>query len=184
MSGCFCFSTLGGYEYPMAVVDGTIEIQKDDFADALGYALREYLRENLDDPESGNRGSGDKFIWFNNVSAVLASQDHKLPFIALSKELGGVSNDLGHNNSGGFKRQPYTIQLVYDSAQHSDLIDKACQLITEIHNDTGSGPDYGYNMKPVSDPEVTSQPEDRTTYSDHEHQEQSAEVQLQGVYGG
>lgn len=169
----------------MAVNDNNeIEIRKDDFADALGWALREYLRENLTDPESGSRTDGDKFVWFNDPKSVLDKDGHDLPFIAISKTRGGYSRDLGHDGMGSRKMQPYNIQLVYDTPDHADLIDKACQLISEIKNQTGAGPDYGYDLSVVHDTEMTSQPNDRTNYADHRFQEQAAEAAIQATYGG
>lgn len=165
----------------MAVQNGEIVIQKNDFADSVAYSIREYLRKNLSDP-NGSRESGDKFIWAANVDSVLSKDVHQLPFIAISKD-GGFSEDLGHDGHGQNKQQSYTIRLVYDEVANSDLLDKACQLISEIQNQQNSGPDYEYDMSPVSDSRVTSQPDDRTDYSDHRYKEESADVTLRGIFG-
>jgi hypothetical protein len=167
----------------MVLNNGNIEIAREDFADSLKYAIREFLRKNLDDPISGSRENGDKFVWAANTHAVLDKKAHKVPFIAISKS-GGNSRDLGHDGSGQNKRQSFDVQFVFDSPKNSDVIDRACQLISEIENQQGSGPDYGYDFRPVSDSEVTAQPQDRSNYVDHQYQEQAAEIMFRGIYGG
>lgn len=162
--------------------ENLIVIQKNDFADSVAYSIREYLRKNLSDPESGSRESGDKFIWAANVDSVLSKDVHKIPFVSISKD-GGFSRDLGHDGHGQNKQQSYTLRLVYDSVSNSDLLDKVCQLISEIDNDQDSGPDYNFDLRPVSDSEVTSQPDDRTDYSDHRYKEEAADVTVRGIFG-
>lgn len=167
----------------MVLNGNQIEITREDFADSLKYAIREFLRKNLDDPISGDREDGDKFIWAANTKAVLDKKAHKVPFIAISKS-GGNSRDLGHDGSGQNKRQSFDLQFVFDTPVNSDVIDRACQLISEIENQQGSGPDYDFDFRPVSDSEVTAQPQDRSDYVEHQFQEQSAEIMFRGIFGG
>lgn len=167
----------------MSEQNGAVIIDKRTFFDAVGYSMREYLRDKLNDPKSGDRDPADKFVWFSKVDAVLGKDEHEVPFIAISKA-DGNSDDLGHDNQGAFKRGSYTIQLVYESAHNADLIDQAVDLLAEIDNDQGSGPDYDYDFSPCNSPDHTGGPTDRDQYSDHQHNETAADFTIRAAYGG
>ena len=167
----------------MSESNEAVIIDQATFFDAVGWSLREYLRENLSDPMSDSRHEADKFVWFKKVEAVLDEEEHELPFIAISTA-DGNSDDLGHDNNGAFKRGSYSLRLVYDDVNNADLIDRAIDLLTKIHNTEGSGPDYDYDFSPCNDPDHTGGPNDRDDFSDHPHSETAADFTIRAAFGG
>lgn len=166
-----------------------ITIQKNNFNDALGFSLREYLRVELNDPESGNREAGDKFVWFSSPEAVLDKKNHKLPFISLKLE-DGSGEDLGHDNPGGMRRANLIMRVVCDGPSNKELLDQAMNFVLGISedegagSDTGSGPDYNYDLTDLYDTSHTTGPRDRDEFSDHPHDERTAEVELKAILMG
>lgn len=171
-------------------------IEDDAFSQDAAFNLRDFLIDMVDqgelqDPESDNRHSDDKFIWVGMPDHELGGEKMSLPALVLQRTPSGSQGSMG--TGGSQSRQSWDLRLIHDPKRysHKKILDRAVSLLTNTQqgqpkavNSTGTNSrGNSYDLTSMSRPECNAPPHPRDEYSDHNFGEQAADFTASFIFG-
>jgi len=145
-----------------------------------------YLRDELDDPKSGNRNNDDPFVFWNTVSLQIGHDKHKVPFVLVkpadttSEPVGNWANGYGSDDTLVFRVKVVSGSLGNAKSILSDAINKTKKAHGAFGTDDINN--QSYDLSELTPEQVTNGNE-RTQYREDDYNEFVFEVSFQTYTG-